>query len=57
MLTHPKIKDAGVVGLPDELAGELPMAFIVRQSEDLTENDVKSFLASKSLDATSDIKF
>ncbi|XP_051166631.1 luciferin 4-monooxygenase-like [Leptopilina boulardi] len=32
LLTHPAIKDAAVVGLPDELAGELPLAFIVKQS-------------------------
>ncbi|KAF2880009.1 hypothetical protein ILUMI_26168 [Ignelater luminosus] len=47
LLTHPKIKDAGVIGLPDELAGELPLAFIVKQVEDLTEDEVKDFLAGQ----------
>lgn len=31
LLTHPDVKDAAVVGIPDERCGELPMAFIVRQ--------------------------
>lgn len=31
LLTHPKIKDAAVIGLPDESAGELPIAFVVKQ--------------------------
>ena len=29
IITHPAVEDAGVVGLPDEMEGELPMAFIV----------------------------
>lgn len=32
LLTHPAIKDTAVVGYPDELAGELPLAFVVKQS-------------------------
>ncbi|KAL0270405.1 UNVERIFIED_CONTAM: hypothetical protein PYX00_007826 [Menopon gallinae] len=48
LLTNPKIKDAGVVGLPDEEAGELPMAFVVKQPNvDLTESEVKNFVARK----------
>ncbi|XP_033218330.1 uncharacterized protein LOC117173797 [Belonocnema kinseyi] len=31
LLTHPKIRDAAVLGLPDETAGELPLAFVVKQ--------------------------
>lgn len=31
LLSHSKIKDAAVVGLPDEVAGELPIAFVVKQ--------------------------
>ncbi|KAF2880007.1 hypothetical protein ILUMI_26167 [Ignelater luminosus] len=48
LLTHPKIIDAGVVGLPDEVAGELPVAFVVTDSdENLTEEEVKNFIAKK----------
>ncbi|XP_043480422.1 luciferin 4-monooxygenase-like [Leptopilina heterotoma] len=31
LLSHSAIKDAAVVGLADELAGELPLAFVVKQ--------------------------
>lgn len=42
-MTHPRIKDCGVVGIPDEVAGELPMAFVVRADQNLTESDVIEF--------------
>ena len=29
MMTHPAIQDVGVVGLPDDVDGELPLAFVV----------------------------
>lgn len=31
ILTHPGVKDAAVLGKPDELSGEVPMALVVRQ--------------------------
>jgi len=46
LLSNPKIKDAGVIGIPDEIAGELPFAFVVKQPGDtLTEQEVKDFVA------------
>lgn len=46
LLTHPDIKDAGVLGIPDDLAGELPMAVIVKQTgSNLKEDDVIKFIA------------
>lgn len=46
LLTHPKIKDCGVIGIPDEFSGELPMAFVVKQSDEiLSEKEVKDFVA------------
>lgn len=48
LLTHQKIKDAAVIGKPDEEAGELPMAFIVKQANvDLTEQEVIDFVAER----------
>jgi 4-coumarate--CoA ligase len=29
LLTHPSVRDACVVGIPDEYSGEIPLAFIV----------------------------
>lgn len=46
LLTHPDIMDAGVVGVPDEAAGELPMAFVVKKrNAKLTEKDVMDYVA------------
>lgn len=48
LLTHPGIQDAAVIGIPDTRAGELPRAYVVkRQTAQLTEEDVKSFVKGK----------
>eukprot|EP00249_Psilotum_nudum_P008737 c21477_g1_i1 orf=361-1983(+) len=48
LITHSQILDAAVVPLPDETAGEVPLAFIVRAaSSSLSESDVIQFVASK----------
>lgn len=50
LLQHPDIFDAAVIGIPDESAGELPFAFVVRRSNSkLVEKDVLDFVASKSV--------
>jgi len=42
--THPKIRDAGVIGIPDERLGEIAVAVIDPKSgESLTEEEVNSF--------------
>jgi acyl-CoA synthetase (AMP-forming)/AMP-acid ligase II len=46
LLTHPKIADVAVVPKPDEAAGEIPKAFVVRR-EDLSEEAVKKFVAGR----------
>lgn len=45
LLTHHKIKDAAVIGIPDESVGELPLAFVVKADPDLTEEEVIQFVA------------
>jgi 4-coumarate--CoA ligase len=47
LLTHPKIKDCGVIGKPDEIAGELAFAFVVKDDDSITEADVTQFVAGK----------
>jgi 4-coumarate--CoA ligase len=46
LLAHPEIVNAGVVGVPDEDAGEMPRAFVVkRESSAIIENQIETFVA------------
>lgn len=48
ILQHPAIKDAGVTGTPDTLAGELPTAFVVKQpGAKVIEQEIIDFVANK----------
>ncbi|KFB34945.1 AGAP003482-PA-like protein [Anopheles sinensis] len=48
LLSHPKVRDAAVVGVPDEAAGELPAAFVVLQpNEKVTAAELVEFVAPK----------
>lgn len=45
ILSNPKVKDCGVIGIPDERAGELPFAFVVKQpGVDLSEGEILKFV-------------
>ncbi|XP_017776176.1 PREDICTED: 4-coumarate--CoA ligase 1-like [Nicrophorus vespilloides] len=44
--SHPGVSDCAVVGKPDEIAGELPIAFVVKQLNcDVSEQDIKDHVA------------
>ncbi|KAG9141967.1 hypothetical protein Leryth_009327 [Lithospermum erythrorhizon] len=48
LLSHPQILDAAVIPYPDEEAGEVPMALVVRHSQSsLDENEVMDFVAKQ----------
>lgn len=48
LLQHPQVKECGVVGTPDEAAGELPTAFVVvKEGETVTENDLLTFSSGR----------
>lgn len=46
LLQHPDVRDAGVIGVSDDCAGEMPFAFVVKQHQsNVTEQDVVQFIA------------
>lgn len=48
MYTHPKILDAQVVGIPDEVYGEVPIAWIILKSgEEADAEEIKAFFKDK----------
>ena len=48
MLAHPKIKDLVVAGIPDDLKGEAPKAFIqLKEGAAATEEEIREYCRSK----------
>ncbi|XP_073526362.1 uncharacterized protein [Phyllobates terribilis] len=48
LLSHPQVADAAVVPYPDEVAGQIPMAFIVRQpGSSVTSIEIMDFVAKE----------
>lgn len=48
LLKHPQVKDAAVIGIPDERVGELATAFVVKEpGEAVTEEEIRAFVAEQ----------
>jgi len=48
LLSHPAVLDCAVIPYPDEIAGEIPMAFIVRQpGKKLNEDEIMDWVAQQ----------
>ena len=47
IVTHDKVADVAVIGVPDEEAGELPKAFIVPASDDFEDDELMEWVAGQ----------
>lgn len=48
LLKHPKVKDAAVIGIPDERVGELATAFVVKEDDqEVTGAEIVQFVAEQ----------
>ena len=47
LFTHPEVREAAVVGVPDDYRGEALVAFVVATRKTLTEKELLDFLATR----------
>lgn len=57
LLGHPEVADAGVIGIPDDYAGEVPFAFVVLKPKyaGIVKNDPKGEQAEEIRKALFDV--
>jgi acyl-coenzyme A synthetase/AMP-(fatty) acid ligase len=49
LLSHPGVKDAAVIGVKDEMAGEAPKAFIVKATPELEAMEIMDYIKGESI--------
>lgn len=48
ILTHSDVQDCAVIGIPDELAGEVPRGYVVlKNDKNVKENDIAKYIESE----------
>ncbi|XP_077975773.1 luciferin 4-monooxygenase-like isoform X1 [Styela clava] len=50
LLRHPGVRDAGVVGIPDQLCGELPKALVVRKLPSVDSDELLELIKRELVD-------
>nr|XP_039266662.1 luciferin 4-monooxygenase-like [Styela clava] len=50
LLRHPGVKDVGVVGIPDQLCGEIPKALVVRKLPSLNSDELLELIKRELVD-------
>ncbi len=46
-MRHPKVLEAGVIGVPDDKSGEAPKLFVVKRDPSLTEDEIRNYLRER----------